>query len=256
MIDRFLRGVIRRDRIESIDGHAAHAIARGAIGHARNRHLLFHRHRDGVFVILDDDDERKFVDARPGEGFVEIALIGGAFAEARHGDPIAAAQFLGQCHPGGLRHLRRHGAGDAVDVLRFVRVMLRHLPPAGTGIALLAEDAQHHVERRHAAGQHHRHVAIVRQEVILAAPHGKGDAHLRGFMSHAGNVKSDLALPVQNPAALVQTTRAQHGGVHVQQQIGGQSSEGRSRRFDGGHDHLFLPWVVGCEQQRPTRARH
>ena len=91
--------------------------------------------------------------------------------------------------------------------------------------------------------------------MIFAAPHGKGDAHLRGFMSHARNVKSDLALPVQDPAALVQAAGAQHGGVHVQQQIGGQACEGRSRRFDGGHHHLFLPWVVGCGITRQARAR-
>ena len=59
---------------------------------------------------------------------------------------------------------------------------------------------------------------------------------------------TDLPLPVQNPAALIQTTGAQHGSVHIQHQIGGQANEGRSRRIDGSHDHVILPWVVGCEQ--------
>ncbi len=72
--------------------------------------------------------------------------------------------------------------------------------------------------------QHESHVPVVWVQPVLAALHGKGRAHLARLLAHARDVKGHLALPVQNPHALVQLAGLQHGLVDVELLVRSQCS--------------------------------
>jgi hypothetical protein len=75
------------EEVAAVHFHRDEAVvARADVGDAAAGRLLVDGHRDRVAVVLDEEDDRRALAARPVEGLVEIALARGALARGDHRD--------------------------------------------------------------------------------------------------------------------------------------------------------------------------
>ena len=156
------------------------------------RHLGFDRHRDRVFVVLHQKDQRQPPVGSGIQGFPELAFAAGTLAEGNIGElilvgddvvelAIVADGFLGR------RGMRRHVARDlgAADRLQNLRAGRRrsgydiqpriapvrgHLPPTRTGVIGRPHALQQHLIGRRTQSQAERPVAVVGIKPVVAGP--------------------------------------------------------------------------------------
>ena len=87
--DRARGRLEHRVDVHAVDPLGRHAVGGGAVDErAGGRALL--RQRDGVAVVLADEDERQLPERGEVHRLVQHALVGAAVAEERHGDPAGA----------------------------------------------------------------------------------------------------------------------------------------------------------------------
>ena len=195
--------------------------------------LYLDRHRDGIFVVLDHEDQRKPEIGSGVQRLPEFTFTGGAFAQGDVGNlvavefhvfelPVIARGFarrigmsgviaadFGTAH--GLQNLRpgRRGAGDDIEVGQAP--VGRHLPAAGTGVVTRTDRLQQHVIGSGSQGQTERPVAVIRIKPVVAGLQGQGRGHAHGFMPRTRDLEEDLLLAFEHDLPVVHPP----GGVHV-----------------------------------------
>ena len=88
--DRLAGRLVDRLDVVVLDPHAGHAVRRGPVRVGRDRGRRRPRHRDRPVVVLDDEDDRQPPQRGQVQRLVERALVGGALAGDRDGDPVGA----------------------------------------------------------------------------------------------------------------------------------------------------------------------
>ncbi|ANF31343.1 hypothetical protein A0130_06380 [Leifsonia xyli] len=201
----------QRGQVVAVDEPAAHPVADALVGDAGRGGLPAERHRDGVAVVLHEEDHRQVEDGGEVERLVEVALAGGAVAAEREHDGVLAA------HPSGVREAdrvqqlgreRRGLRGDVVDA----RVV--------SGVPVAAEQHER-LERVDAALDDGDGVAVGREQPILIVQHhGGGD--LAGLLPVRRRIDGELALPHQRIRLVVDPAREDQPPVPVEQGGGGR----------------------------------
>ena len=198
--------------------------------HVAAGRLYLNGDRDGVLVVLDQEQDGQLQVARRIEGFPELALRRGAVARRAEYDlvvsewPHVVAQFRRHARPHArfraadrVQELcaRRRGRGHDVEAL--VREVGRHLAPAAGGIRLGPHPLEQLFHRRHAECEREGPVSVVEQEPVRPRPQIIGQCHLYRLMAGAGDQEEDLALLVELGFAVVDVARGDHGPVPAQQ---------------------------------------
>ncbi|CAN3964367.1 5-deoxy-glucuronate isomerase, partial [Dysosmobacter welbionis] len=152
-----LHSLIHRDGVRAVHHGVGHAVGRGPGGQIRGVGDPVDLRGHAVAVVLNEPDQRQLPGGGHVQGLVEGALVGGAVAEAAHGDGVVPHDLGGQGAAGGdglpgahdavgaqvvhLLHVRNvHGAALALAVAGSLAEQLRHGPlgvrPAGDGMAM------------------------------------------------------------------------------------------------------------------------
>src|SRR5256714_12214737 len=88
--------LVDREDIQPIDGHAWHPVAGGAVGNIATAHVIGHRCRFGIAIVLGHENHRQFPDTRKIESFMEGALIGRAIPKETDGHLASAIVLRGE----------------------------------------------------------------------------------------------------------------------------------------------------------------
>ena len=234
------------------------------LGDVLDRRLLGERDRDGVAVVLADEDDGEAVDAGEVQGLVEVALGGGPVAEVAHRHLIAPALLGGQGQAHGMGDVGGDGGGAADDAQVLVAPVVGHLAPARAGVLGPGEHAQEHVVGRHAQGEDDAQVPVVGQHGVVTPADGPGRADLGAFVALGAHHEGGLPHAVEAPDLLVQQARQQDGAIHPDQIGVGEAElavavvevEGGEVLLLDGLTHGFpLREVVRMSWMRPTSAR-
>ncbi|MCY1226501.1 hypothetical protein D9M72_387320 [compost metagenome] len=181
-----------RDDVVAVHAFAGHAVAHGFVCQRRCYGLVGQRHRDGVLVVLDEEDDREVEDGREVERFMEVAFAGGAVAAHGQDYGVLAAEFGGVRNADGVEQLGgERGALDADLVLEGVVA----------AVPVAAEEG-HGLHWVHAAG-HHGHGVAVGGEDPVAIREAKCGRHLTRFLSVAGRIDGHAALADQSRVLVV-----------------------------------------------------
>ncbi|GIV60677.1 MAG: hypothetical protein KatS3mg043_1766 [Rhodothermaceae bacterium] len=210
------------EEVRAVDAGAFQAfIAAGElVGGAAGR-LFGDGDGDGVLVVLHDEEHRRPGAGRPVEGFVEVALGGGAVS-ARTVDVgvVVGLAEQAQAHADGRQELGADGGRDGQDVALPVAVVLGHLPPAAVGVVGLGQVGQQHLLGRTAQAQVHRQVPVIEAEPVVARAGEQPDGGLGGLVPGTADVKEPFALLEQAQHLLVEQARGEHPAVDRQQGLG------------------------------------
>ena len=194
--------------------------------------LHFDRHRNGVFVVLDHEEDRQLQVAGRVERLPELALGGGAVASGADDDlvlgegPEVSAQFggdsgaqprLGGAH--GLQELGPRRRGGRHDVEAGVPVVAGHLAAAAGRVGLGAHPLQQLLHGRHPECQRQGAVPVVEVEPVRSGANqvGKGDLHR--LVSGPRDQEEDLALLVELCLAVVDGAGRDHRPVPGEQLV-------------------------------------
>ena len=217
-----LGGGVDVEDVVAVDHHAVEAVGGGPVGHVGHRRLLPHPDGDGVAVVLAHEDGGQPVDAREVERLVEVALRGRRLAEPGDGDLVVAPDGGGQGQAGGVGELGADGrrAGDDPEPARAP--VVRHLATPGVGVVALGQHGQEDLIRRHAQGEDHADVAVVREGDVVAGPQRPCRADLGGLLALGGDVEPGLAVAGEVPGLLVDEPGQEDGAVHPDHVVGRQ----------------------------------
>jgi len=184
--------------------------------------LAFDGDRNGVAVILNQEDHRETVQASRIHGFPEFPFAGGAIAAGNQSHRIA----IRRQEAIGLR------AADCLQILRSVQeedeTMLKRTSPQcdgiwrppGCRIVGRADRLQEHVEGRHAQGQAERAIAVVRKDPIVACAKSHPRCYFDGFVPGPADLKKDAILALERDLAVIQTPGRLHDAECLNELIG------------------------------------
>src|SRR5690554_5806323 len=187
---------VGRQHVHAVDQVAGHAVGVSLDGDAVGPRLLLEVDADGVAVVLAGEDDRRPLRAGEVHAGVPVALARGAVAEAAQHDLGAARELHGQRRAHGRWHVRGDGRGDGEDVQLAGARVEGHL----TGLGRVGPRAEHladELDKRHAEGEHQRHVAVVRVEPVVPAAQRVRQADLGGLVSGAGRHEARPALTLE-----------------------------------------------------------
>src|SRR5882724_7722801 len=197
-------------------------------GNASAGGLYFHWNRNGIAVIFDEIEERKFFGASDVQGFPEFALAGGAFTTrdvhdfiglVAHVFPERRLLCLRQCFgppfviERGLRgahrlyELRARAGGLADDVPLCMPPVRGHLPAAGTEVILCPNRGKKVLQGSYPKHQAKSAIAVIGIKPVNAG--AEEEAHDGGnrLMPGAGNLKIDFVLTLELDLAIIQPPR-------------------------------------------------
>ncbi len=184
--------------------------------------LAFHRNRDGVAVILDQEQNRQAIQASRVQGFPKLALAGGAIAAGDQRDRVAIrlqiAIGLGASH--GLQELRSGAGETSYDVVPRIAPVGGHLAAAGSRVVRRAHGLQQHFEGRHAQGQAQRPVAIVGKNPIVAGAQTHARRHFDRFVAGPADLEKDAVLALERDLAIIQAPRRLHDAEGADELLG------------------------------------
>src|SRR5829696_587626 len=132
-LHRLLGDLVDSEHVVSVHLVARKSVAFGPPGYGAGD-LQRLGNRDGVDVVLDEEDHGQVVDAGEVHGLVPVPLAGGGLAAARQHDPVLAAHLERQGAAGSLRILDPDGRRGRDDVELAGAEVPRHLPPAAVGV--------------------------------------------------------------------------------------------------------------------------
>ncbi len=160
--------------------------------------------RDGVAVVLTQEDTADVVDGGEVHRLVEIPLGGGSVPEGGEGDAVAALQPLRPGQPDGVDHVAPHGDGGGQDgdVLGRAPTALVARPPGEQqlpGVAL---------------GPHQGGVPIGGHHPVLGIE-GGGGADLGRLLALEGSVGGQASLLLEGGALAVVGAGEDHGPVQA-----------------------------------------
>jgi len=92
--------------------------------------------------------------------------------------------------------------------------MSGHLPAGAVGIFLPGEKGQHQFPHRHADGKHEGVIPVIGQKPVALTIQRERRRDLRRFLQQPGNVKIDLAGPLEQKRPFVVTAGKQHVFIH------------------------------------------
>jgi hypothetical protein len=206
-------------RIIAVDGDAAHAVRRGAIGDMGDGRAVLVARALRKAVILAKENDRQLPQRRHVERLVECPDVGSAVAEIAQRHAAIALQLRRQREAVGDRQTAPHHAGGHHDSgLRISDVHRAALALARAGC--LAGILGDHLPQRHALRQLVVHAAISRDQII-----GRLEIH-------AHRRRQDLLAPGrvidrrhpsgrnQRAHALVEQLNQQRLAVNIQQYLG------------------------------------
>jgi hypothetical protein len=253
--DGRVHGGVDVEGVVPVDDHTAEAVAVGPVGDVVDRRLLRQRDRDGVAVVLADEDARQAVDAGEVERLVEVALRRRPLTEVADHHLALLAQLGRVGEAGGVGELRGDGgrAGDDVELGRAP--VVRHLAAARVRVIGPGEHGEQHLLGGHAEGEDDPGVAVVRQHDVAAGLERPGRSDLRALVTLGAHDEGRLAHPVEAPDLLVQEPAQQDEAVHPHQIVTGEAVfgvpvvqverrevvDGRSVQRSG---QRVAPWVV------------
>ena len=216
LLDGALGLAVDGEHVVAVDDHALEAVGLGAVGDVLGRVLEVGRRRVGPLVVVADEHDRELADAGEVHRLVRVAAGRGAFAEPADRDAVLLADPEGERAADRDRQHRRQVADHRQQA--EVRVGHVHVAVPALGRAVGAA----HVLREDppgldAARDVDAHVAVERRADVLRAHRG-GDAD-RGGLVPAARVEraGDLALLVEDVAALLDPARDQHVAVDGEQ---------------------------------------
>src|SRR5439155_286488 len=93
--------------VGAVNSRAGDPITGRAVGHVGVAHLQADGYRDGVAVVLADENHWQAVDRGEVDALVKVALAGGAVSERAQSHGPLALELGGVRDPRGLRHPRR-----------------------------------------------------------------------------------------------------------------------------------------------------
>jgi hypothetical protein len=216
------RGVV------AVDAHTGRAVAGGLVGEGAGGGLFGEGDADRVLVVLDQEDDGRAAYGRVVDGFVEVALAGGAVADVGEGDGVVAAHAGGVGESGGVQALggQRGALGGGAVGVRVV-----------AAVAVAPEEGQD-LHRVDAAGEQGDALAVGGEEPVGGAQgeHGRG---LAGFLAAGGGVDGEAALPGEGGGLPVEGAAGDHGPVQRERGVGGQRRAAGcgGRRGGGGVEH-------------------
>src|SRR5205823_960377 len=147
---------------------AGESVAGCPVGEVLNRHLTALRNRDGVTVVLTDEDHPQFVNAGEVHRLMAIALARAALTEIGGGHRVFLALFRCQRDAGGMEQLGGDRAPARHDMQPAAAEVPGHLATTAVGVFAPGEEGQHLVFRRHAEPKDDAGVARVGGAPIMA----------------------------------------------------------------------------------------
>src|SRR5215212_2105434 len=213
-LDGFSDDLVDGEHVVPVHPVAGEAVTLGALSYGAGD-LQRLGDRDGVDVILYEEDDGEIVDAGEVHRLVPVTLAGRSLAATGEHDPVLTAHLEGQSAPGRLRVLDRDGrrGGDYVEL--SAREVPRHLAPAAVRVLLLPEEREQLVPGGHPQSHHDAVVAVVGVDVVVTGTQVVGRADLAPLLALAGDDERRLALAVQDPGSLVHPASEQHVAVDL-----------------------------------------
>src|SRR5262245_21806672 len=185
--------------------------------------LHFNRCGDGVAVVFDEVEHRKYTRARGVERFPEFAFAGRSLADGDERDLIAL-EFRRAIRNGfeplvqtssfrdadAMQTLRGNRAACGWNVETRVRPVRGHLTAAGGRIVLGTDRAEQHVERRDAERERERTVTVVGEKPVVARTEMAPGGDENGFVPGAADLEERLALILELYLLVVDLPRQEH----------------------------------------------
>ena len=235
---------IRGDRVAAIDFLDQQVgEVRDELRHRPTGCLHLDRHRDGVLVVLDQEEHRQLEVAGAVHGLPPFAFTRGAITGGDVDDLVPLDRLVlqildsGIAEPGfgaahGLEELCSRRARLADDVQLLVAPVGGHLPATGVRVVGGSHPGKQHFRGRHAERQGERAVAVVGIEPVVRRPQRLACGHEHGFVTRARNLKKDLVLALELDLLVVDAPRQEDQPVHIEQ-IGLGERRRCFRRSDG-----------------------
>ena len=222
LLDRCLRLSVDGEDVGAVDDDAVEAVRGGAVGDVLDRVAEVGRSRVRPLVVVADEHHGKLPDAGHVHALVRVSARGRAFAEPPERDAAIAADLECQRHSDGDRQHRREMADHRVESELGHRHV--HVPVAAARrTALAAHVLREDAPGLDAAGDVDAHVAVQRRPDVVRA-HRRGDTHGRGLVAAPRVERArDLALPVEDVAALLDPARDQQVPVDAEQVLAVES---------------------------------
>ena len=195
---------------------------REGAGDAPARGLDLCWHRDGVPVVLDNEEHRKLVQGGGTDRLVQFPLAGSSISSGDVDQLILTAGGQGGIRrqaPDKFFHL---GSADGLQELGACRTrladdvqlrrgkMIRHLAASRTGIRPLAEGLAKKVRGAHSKAVDKGAIAIIGIEPVLAGPEQLRGHHLDGLVPRAAELELESALAPETDLRLVHFARSDH----------------------------------------------
>jgi hypothetical protein len=200
---------------------------------------------DSVAVVLDYDEDGEFEVGSDADGFPELALGGGAFADGDVDDFVAVEVdgveltvvafallcgfgMLGEVEGGfgaayGLEALRGGGGGLRDDVELRAGPVRGHLAAAAGRVGSRADGLEEVFFDGGAEGEREAAVAVVGEEPVVGGAEREGGGDEQGFVASAGDLEKDLLLIFEDDLAVVGTAREVHEAINLDELFGGKA---------------------------------
>ena len=218
LLDRALGLAVDGEHVGAVDDDALEAVGLGAVGDVLGRVLEVRRRRVGPLVVVADEHDREAADAGEVHALVRVAARGGALAEPAERDAALLADAERERAADRDRQHRRQVADhrdQAQPRVGHVDVAV----PAARRAVRAAHELGEDPPRLDAADDVDAQVAVQRRADVVGAHRG-GDPD-GGTLVPAARVEraGDLALLVEDVAALLDPARDQHVAVDVEEVV-------------------------------------
>ena len=216
LLDRALRLAVDGEDVGAVDDDSLEAVRLGAVGDVLGRELEMRRRRVRPLVVVADEDDRKLARAGERHRLVRVAARRGALAEPADRDARLLADPEGERAADGDGEHRRQVADhrDQPELrVGHVDVAVAAVRRAVLAAHVLREDPP----RLDTARDVDAHVAVERRADVVRA-HRRRDADRGGLVAAARVERAgDLALPVEDVAALLDAAGDEHVAVDAEQ---------------------------------------
>ncbi len=216
LLDRPLRLPVHGEHVGSVDDDAVEAVGSGAIGEMLDGVLEVARGGVRPLVVVDHEDDRQPADAGEVHALVRVATGRRSLAAPGDRDALLLADAKREGHAHGNGQHRGQVADHGVQPHARVGEVDVAVAPSGRPVGA-AHVLREHTPRLDATRDVDSHVALQRCADVGGAHRG-GDADRRRLVA-ASRVEraGDLALLVEDVAALLDPARDQHVAIDAEE---------------------------------------
>ena len=216
LLDRALGLPVDGENVGAVDDDPVEAIGGGTVCQVIDGMVEVGRRRVRPLVVVDDEDDGKPPDAGEVHPLVRVPARCGTVAAPGEGNPALLADAEREPHPDCDREHRGQVAHHRVQPEPRVAEMDVPVATARRPVGaahVLREDPP----RLDAAGDVDAHVALQRAADVVG-PHRARDSDGGGLVAASGVERArDLALLVEDVAALLDPARRQHVAIHAEE---------------------------------------